>query len=439
MNFRKKIKDIIPQQLWIKLHNLRSNLSMYLTILNARYNHRLVIRRLRCKKDPISVYFFVNYSSVWKYDKLFKRLVADSTFAPQVVICPVVNKGHDHMVQTIDECEAYFNAKGYPFICAYNKKTGVFLESKELAADIIFYTSPYKGVIDDRYYISNYKKSLSCYISYAYINVPHKYTVALPFHEMLWRFYIECPDNYNQAKSLALSKAKNCVVTGYTMYDDLNRKEWNEDNWKNKDKVYKRIIWAPHHSIQTNDDTALIHFSTFLQYYDTIYKLSQKYMNKIQFVFKPHPILKSMLYAHPEWGQERTDAYYKLWEEGENTSYCNGEYIDLFLSSDALIHDCGSFIIEYLYTKKPCLFLVSQSRLDECNIVSKKAFAVHHHAYKQEDIEQFIEEVILNNDDSKSSDREQFYNNVLLPPNNQSVTDNIINDIKTAINKKLNI
>lgn len=436
MSLKKKIKNIIPHQLWTKLHDLRANISMYITILKARYNHRIVIRRLKNKKEPISVYFFVNYTSVWKYDNLFKRLMADSAFVPKILICPVVNKDYDHMVQTIEECEAYFKAKGYPYDCAYDRETNTFLEPNELTPDIIFYTSPYKGVIDDRFYISNYKKSLSCYISYAYINVPYKYTVALPFHEMLWRFYIECPDNYEQAKSLALSKAKNCVVTGYTMYDDLNRRIWNEEDWKDKSSTYKRIIWAPHHSIQTNDENALIHFSTFLQYYDIIYKLSQKYKNEIQFVFKPHPILKSMLYAHPEWGKERTDAYYKQWEEGENTSFCNGEYIDLFLSSDALIHDCGSFIIEYLYTKKPCLFLISQNRLNECNNVSQKAFAVHHHAYKQEDIEKFIEQVVLNNNDSKWIEREQFYKDVLLPPNNQSVRDNIINDIKIAINKK---
>lgn len=435
MNFKKKIKNIIPHQLWTKLHDLRADLSMYLAILNARYNHRVVVRRLKKKEGLISVYFFVNYTSVWKYDNLFRRLMADPIFVPQILICPVVNKDYDHMIQTLDECETYFKTKGYPCSCAYDKDSKTFLEPKELNPDIIFYTSPYKGVIDDRYYISNYKKSLSCYISYAYINVPYKYTVALPFHEMLWKFYIECPDNYEQARSLALSKAKNCVVTGYTMYDDLNRQEWNEENWKNKDKTYKRIIWAPHHSIQTNDENALIHFSTFLQYYDLMYKLSQKYKHKIQFVFKPHPILKSMLYAHPEWGKARTDEYYKQWEEGENTSYCNGEYIDLFLSSDALIHDCGSFIIEYLYTKKPCLFIVSQNRLNECNTVSQKAFEVHHHAFKSNEIEEFIEQVVLNNNDSKMQEREQFYKDVLLPPNNLSVTENIVNDIKAAINK----
>jgi CDP-glycerol glycerophosphotransferase (TagB/SpsB family) len=105
------------------------------------------------------------------------------------------------------------------------------------------------------------------------------------------------------------------------------------------------------------------------------------------------------------------------------------------LSSDALIHDCGSFIIEYLYTKKPCLFLVSQNRLNECNTVSQKAFEVHHHAFKSNEIEEFIEQVVLNNNDSKMQEREQFYKDVLLPPNNLSVTENIVNDLKTAINK----
>ena len=39
------------------------------------------------------------------------------------------------------------------------------------------------------------------------------------------------------------------------------------------------------------------------------------------------------------------------------TNNLETEYVELFKSSDALIHDCGSFMAEYLVTNKPVLFL----------------------------------------------------------------------------------
>ena len=73
--------------------------------------------------------------------------------------------------------------------------------------------------------------------------------------------------------------------------------------------------------------------------------------------FKPHPILKPKLYKHALWGKERTDAYYHCWETMENTQLEMSDYIDLFMTSDAMIFDSVSFMTEYLYTKKPALFL----------------------------------------------------------------------------------
>ena len=158
-------------------------------------------------------------------------------------------------------------------------------------------------------------------------------------------------------------------------------------------------------------------------------KLANKYKDKIEIAFKPHPLLKPALYSISEWGKERTDAYYQLWAIGENTTLHENEYVNLFRSSDAIINDSASFTIEYLYTKNPALYLNNYDRTPICNEVGKAAFDVHYHATTPDAIEEFILKVVINGEDTLKEQRECFYNTYLLPPNKSSVAENIVNEI----------
>ena len=40
-----------------------------------------------------------------------------------------------------------------------------------------------------------------------------------------------------------------------------------------------------------------------------------------------------------------------------------GEYDDLFIESDGIIHDCSSFMVEYAFTRKLCLYLINENNL----------------------------------------------------------------------------
>ena len=43
---------------------------------------------------------------------------------------------------------------------------------------------------------------------------------------------------------------------------------------------------------------------------------------------------------------------------------CDDDYISWFKHSDAMIHDCGSFRCEYLYTSKPACYLANRTNMD---------------------------------------------------------------------------
>jgi CDP-glycerol glycerophosphotransferase (TagB/SpsB family) len=331
----------------------------------------------------------------------------------------------------LQQCADYFEEKGYEYILTFNEKKQEYFDANLLRPDIVFYTNPYKGLIDDRYYIDKFPNSLTCYINYAYNNVRFEYSFNLPFHQQLWRYFVECKSNFSLVKSYSPINGKNCTVVGYPMYDAFVQGTDVGYDWKIQDKKRKRIIWSPHHTISIQSQT--IRFSTFELYYDVMWKFAEKYKDQIQIAFKPHPLLKEALYRLDGWGKERTDKYYDMWRDGKNTAFVVGEYIDLFNSSDAIINDSGSFTIEYLYMRKPCLFLNNYDRQADANEVASKAFDCWYHATDAVQIERFIIDVVLNGNDSLQTKREDFYNKMLLPPCGCSVAENVVNEIKRSI------
>ena len=73
----------------------------------------------------------------------------------------------------------------------------------------------------------------------------------------------------------------------------------------------------------------------------------------------------------------------------------NDDYLALFKYSDALIHDCGSFTIEYLYMDNPVMFLtLDEHHADNLNATAKKAYSLHYKGRSRIDIEEFVVSVI---------------------------------------------
>lgn len=73
-----------------------------------------------------------------------------------------------------------------------------------------------------------------------------------------------------------------------------------------------------------------------------------------------------------------------------------GEYIELFATSDAIIHDCGSFIDEYLLVEKPCgyLYFNGENQLKAINSYGKELLKKYNILSSEKDIENFIENII---------------------------------------------
>lgn len=427
MSLKQLVRNILPKSMIVAIRGLEVRL---------QYVFRAIVYRRQVKtissKDRINVLFFVLFESVWKLERLYYLLKSDKSFNPTIVICPVVNFGRENMLETMRNCFAYFKESGYNVVKAYDEDTDSYLDVKnELSPDLIFYTSPYKGLIDDRYYIDQFKNILTCYVPYYFGEVRDSYFINHPVHNFTWKFFVETEFHRMQSVQKMYNGGVNAIVAGYPGVDNLLDPAYSpRDVWKIKDKKVKRLIWAPHHSIFPDE---CIYYSCFLQYSNFMLEMAQKYSDDIQIAFKPHPVLRNKLNQY--WGKSKTDEYYNRWESLDNAFYENGGYIDLFLTSDAMIHDSGSFLIEYLYTGRPVMRTDNGVPYDkDFNDFALECLEYYYHASSENDVECFIINLINGRDPLKEA-RRRFTQEKLVPPSGVLPSQNIYKYLKNEFGK----
>ena len=429
------IKGLIPVSvkrflLMLTFPDLRVRLLVQL----SGYRHQRALARLS-GKPVLKCVFFALFEDVWKYDRVYQLMEKHPRFEPVILVCPVVNYGYENMLSRMKQAYRFYQKKGYRVICSYDESTGRYVDvRKELNPDIIFYTNPYEGLIDDRYYIKQFPDKLTVYVPY-YMNDVSDYSLAYDqlLHSLVWRMYLENNLSLQCAKKASRTGGHQMYVSGYPGIEAYIDKTYvsGDDCWKVKGHTHKRIIWAPHHTIYPVEG---IQYSCFLSYSDFMLQMARKYQDEVEFAFKPHPILKNRLYE--VWGKEKTDDYYAQWAEMPNTILQEGEYTDLFLSSDAMIHDSGSFIIEYMYVDKPVMLTMREDRNGKYDFSQTASACLENYyvARNEDQIEQFIQNVISGTDPMKEQ-RTRFVHDVLLPEGMPS--ENILNDILDSIDHQV--
>lgn len=372
-------------------------------------------KRIKNKKEIVVIFPIWNLG-MWKTESLYKSMLAHPRFKPHLIL------GHKLRKSDLDELINYCNTKNYDYFILEDVTKNLW---EPFHPDIIFPQQPYESE-----FLYNFK-SLFCYVTYAFNNSTLEDAFKTNMLLNCWQIYYEnktlC-DYYNNRMG---DINKNGYATGIPTMDDLNNfidKTQNKSSKKNNKII---IIFAPHHSITAEN---WCQTSSFLETGELMLEIAEKYSDKIYWIFKPHPVLKKNLYRI--WGQKRTDSYYDKWKNSYWSRLETGRYFEIFNESDALIHDCGSFIVEYQVTGKPVMFLTKKKESEiPWNDFFKEALNLHYKGNTREQIEFFIKNVI-NKCDSLKEDRKIFVSQYLTPPLNRTACDNIIDCILSKDAKK---
>ena len=387
---------------------------------------KYLVGKLR-RKDQINVVFIAMSLSMWRYQDLYDAISRQPRFKASIVIMPNIRFVAEQQKKDIDELIHYLSSKKCNFVVVnYSSSENVI---KELHPDILFYPQPYLKNFEQKYDHYSFRFRLLCYYPYAFWMSKGRWSYDQPLHNYAWKLFYPTELHRKDAQECTLNGGRNIEIVGYPNADKFLSGSYR-NVWKSQGKSKKRVIWAPHYTIKPSYVTQ----SNFLWMADLMLDIAEKYADEIQFVFKPHPILFTELCRYEGWGEERTRRYYAQWESRSNTQIERGEFIDLFMTSDAMIHDSGSFCVEYHYSGKPVMYIAQnfEEQVTEKGEFGQLAMRKHYVGQNEQDIIRFVEDVVLRGNDPMKAEREEFVKQYLIPPHDKSVAENTMDILLKA-------
>ncbi len=401
--------------------------------LYLQYRDALQKARDRVQKgEKVRVQYLVNMPSMFPAKRLMELMLQDDTFEVELYVIPDVRFGDEEMLRILKDTYAELVAQ-YPFVkyAVDFDETGITeYHHVSEGADLVCYPSPY-DVSYSPYnpYYAVRKGILSFHINYGFFRSKYDRLIyRMDNYSNFWKVFLETDINLQEYKAYGNCLGYNAEVVGYAKMDEMQ--DYLESAPKNRAR--KKIIVAPHHSVEggTNHVLAL---SNFVEYADFFLELYAAYP-EVDFVFRPHPVLFTVLRRPNQWGEEKVQAYLDRIAALPNVEYSTGgNYLQAFAESDGIIQDCGSFLVEYFYTGKPCCYMLKSPEDIENKFsdLGKECLENCYVAYDKEAIREFIEEVIAKGNDPKAEGRARFAREEVMK-NFPHVTERILESIKNA-------
>ena len=397
---------------------------------HIHWKHRSCIRRIR-GIGKAKVAFLLSSLPMWRAQRVYDLLASDSRFDLRLVLYPFPNYSEEQRRSSISDLRAYCDSRALRFIDLTESPAPGAALREDFNPDIIFYPQPYNYLynndLDSPYFI----EKLISYIPYSMHTCDEPWVFQNYLCNAAWRVFLQLDEHRDEAAEVLYNSGGNVCVVGDPMAD-VFAEPAQKDPWKPQRIPKKRVIWAPHFSIVNGGWMCRDSFTWMSSFMSDV---AEKFQDQIQFAFKPHPRLKTELEKHPEWGPVRARDYYIRWAEGSNTQLETGPYTDLFKTSDAMIHDCGSFSVEYHFTGKPVMFVSRDinAALSGQNEMGKEGIRAHYPGFGEKEILSFMEETVLVGKDPMKPLRVAFHEKYLRPPGGRSVADNIYREILAGL------
>lgn len=399
--FPKKRKIELKGKADVLIHSVARKIRYYK--VQNRYPKKVKeIKKILKYEKQIKVAFLVLFNSVFPLRTVFEKMLSADIYDPYIIAIPNTSRTMNYQLTNLQDVYDNLSLQ-YPgrVICGYDSYSNRYYELKD-DFQIVFFANPYKNLVHPYHEIDYFIKRnvLTVFANYGFaaLNFWNEYLDS-DFYNYLWLACIESTDNLKYLKQRQSIHARNALVTGYIKMDKLPQEK--------KVNKRKKIMICPHHTVW---GWKTLNVSNFLKYKDFFIELPKMYP-QIDFVFRPHPLLFPNLKNYMKWTQEDVDSYLNNLLSSGNVIYdVSGDYLNVFNESDAMIHDCGSFIGEYLYTSNPCCYLMKSEKESEANLLpfGQKCIENYYHAFSEEDICKFINDVVINGNDYLKEKREKF-------------------------------
>ena len=403
--------------------------------VSARYAaHEAACREKLAHGERIKVAFLVCDASMFSGESVFLKLKDDRRFACTIAVAPRVTRGEAFLRETLAKTVKTLRARyGDAVRPLYDPETK---RAEQLDADLVFSTILYEDQTLERYTTERLSaRALVAILYYGYGGLfisNERKTPCLPNVVFAWRYFVsnEATRRMNLVKNPRL--AANMVVSGYCKMD---RMESLKAARAERPGGRRKVIVCPHHTIDREADGLAL--STFLTHADLFLKLPEMFP-EIDFVFRPHPLLFPRLATAKWWGEEKTAAYRERMSSFPNVEFQQGgDYFESFVGSDAMIHDCGSFLAEYFYTGHPQCYLLADEKTVEEQFLPFSRMLLEHvrKAFTGEDVVAFLRDVVLAGNDPDRATRDAFAAKEVCV-NHPHATDAVIASVMDALSPR---
>ena len=359
------------------------------------------------RKDKIKVGFYFEFSAHWCGDDVYNVFAKDERFEPTIfVITDKVNEFNRN--EFLNDSEK-FKARGLSVLEIKNVSLDIPKQ------DILFRLKPYSDGIPPAFCLTNLKikETLLVHIPYTFHVGTQYYQYGLPMYKVLWKVFLPSTTllkTYEKSSEIVVPRG---FYSGYPKLDVFFKPDSKfHFDWKMAHNNAKKIIWAPHWSI----DGRGVHTSTFRWNYQFMYEFAKSHP-EISWVVKPHPLLfDSAISSKLFPSSEALKEYFQKWDDLPNARFYTGTYYqDIFATSDGMIQDCWSFTAEYQYVDKPMIYLTRDNRVLELRIaILNASYTVD--GKDLEGIAAMIQRVIIEGDDYKAAERKEVFDKYLNYP-----------------------
>ena len=361
--------------------------------------------------ERLRAVFFVFNPSLFPARPLFDAMLRDAAFDPFICVIPDLRWHDGDERAAMARCAAEMAARvpKERLAVADTDEFGNWQEALE-GADIVCYPSPYELSsfrYNPRYAVG--RDFLPITVNYGfYRSLYDRHVMQGQSYAYMWKAFFECDETLAEYRAHSAVGGANGDLVGYVKMDALAAVV-------PAPHARPRILVAPHHSVEggTNKMLALSNFAAYSAFFAA---LPDRYP-QIDFVFRPHPYLFKVLARPTQWGRQRVEEYIADLRAKPNVIWSDGgDYFREFAESDACIQDCGSYLVEYFYTGRPCCYMLKSPRDIDAKFapLGRECLANCYIAYDTAAIDRFVADVVLGGKDPKREARAAFAKRIMV-------------------------
>lgn len=341
----------------------------------------------------IKVDFYFQWPPGWtNFESVIQTMLKNPAFDCQVVVVPYLNwkaKDINGDIQRNILRDLGIKYIGYE---------DYVLEKRQ--PDVVFLQNPYDEARPETFR-SHYLHQRGVKIAY----IPYALDTGIGEESMVYQYNLPCQNlatwifarsqrHKDEFAVQCRAGNKHVHITGHPKFDYYDER-YNKKKASDPDTKMKTFLWTTHFVLP--GDVKM--YTTFNIYCQAFMKIMMR--DDINLIIRPHPLFTQWIDGASQSARDNYKKLLALSAIRDNVTWdTDANYQDSFSKSDALIADAGSFLLEYLPSGKPILYLTHET----CHGLNKTAdfiYSSYDVAWQEDDIHKFVDSIVNDHDAMK--------------------------------------